>query len=353
MIKSICLTLLAAVAVGVCCAPGANQVATQETTRAAESDDLKQVLSWLPADTETIAVARGPFVLTTSPRQDEAPNRVVSDQELTQYFEDLPLALLGFKEGLLSARLKGKRIILALEGSRHFRAPAALGEMPFEGCAVAVFADDLGDNVSSFTRETRKVASQVDEIQGQPVPVFQEKLERDTGTTFVAFPNKHVVLVATDRDYIREVLTRLQGNKGERALPGDLPEWKYVDTESRFWGLRHFDRKQAKTDPSSPFGGRKSANDPDEHAVGLTFVFDPSRGRSATITYLSGDKSITGNANASLLAMGQAREAKGLDIKYRELGPGVVQGSYSLEHMEPIQFFLFALEGMLGHAIYL
>ena len=136
-------------------------------------------------------------------------------------------------------------------------------------------------------------------------------------------------------------------------MPGDLPEWKYVDTESRFWGLRHFDRKQAKTDPSSPFGGRKSANDPDEHAVGLTFVFDPSRGRSATITYLSGDKSITGNANASLLAMGQAPEAKGLDIKYRELGPGVVQGSYSLEHMEPIQFFLFALEGMLGHAIYL
>ena len=145
----------------------------------------------------------------------------------------------------------------------------------------------------------------------------------------------------------------MQSNKGERALPGNLPEWKYIDTKSRFWGLRHFDRSQAKTDPSSPFGGRKSANFPDEHAIGVTFVFDPGRGRSATITYLSDDETIMAKASASILAMGQEREARGLDTKYRELAPGVVQGSYSLRHTEPIQFFLFVLEGMLGHGIYL
>src|SRR5260370_12078423 len=196
MIKSICLTLLIVGAIDVCGAPGPNQVATHETTQTSASNGLKQVLSWLLADTETIAVARGPFVLAGRSGQDETQDHAVSDQELRRYFEDLPLALFHFNDGLLSARLKSKQIVLGVEGSRHFRAPADLGETPFEGAAIAVFADELGDDVSSFIRETRKVALLVEHIRGQHVPVFQEKLENDTWTTLVAFPNKHVVLVA-------------------------------------------------------------------------------------------------------------------------------------------------------------
>src|SRR5579859_3411980 len=358
MIKSICLPLVAVGAMGICYAPSVGQVAAQEKTHAATSDDLKKVLSWLPSDTETITVARGPFVLVSPSKQELTPqtwhpNRVVPDQQLAQDFEDIPFLLFDFANGLLSTRLQGKDVVLAVEGSRHFRAPAGLGLMPFEGCAIVVFADDLGNDARLFLRETRKAAVRLEEIQGQQVSVFQVKAEEDTWTTFVAFPNKNVVLVASNLDYLKEVLTRLQGGKGERALPSDLPEWKHVDTESRVWGLRHYDRSQAKTDPSSPFGGRKSANDPDEKAIGVTFAFDPSRGRSATVTYLSDDKSITAKANAGILTMSHAPEAKGLNIKFRELAPGVVEASYSLEQMEPIDFFLFALEGMLGHAVYL
>ena len=61
-----------------------------------------------------------------------------------------------------------------------------------------------------------------------------------------------------------------EGKKGNRALPDDLPEWKYVNTDLQFWGIRHFDRTQAKLDPSSPFGGQKSANDADGQAIHLT-----------------------------------------------------------------------------------
>jgi hypothetical protein len=267
-------------------------------------------------------------------------------------FEDVPLLLFNFKNGSLFKRLQGKRVVLAIEGSRHFRAPTGLGMGPFEGCAVAVFADDLGDDTSALIRETRKAALRVEEIQGLQVSVFQEKSEENVWTTFVAFPNKHVVLVASDSDYLREVLTRLQSSKGKRALPNDLPEWNYVDTESRFWGLRHYDRNQAKTDPTSPIGGRLTGKEPDEKAVGITFVFDPSRGRSATITYLSGDKGLTGKAK-ELLEMGNAPEAKGLNIVIREIAPGVSQGTYSLERVEPTDTFFFLLSYLFGHAIYL
>jgi hypothetical protein len=98
------------------------------------SSDLEQVMSWLPPDTETITVARGPFVLASSTQgENDTQDRAISDKDLAQNFEELPLALFQLKNGLLAKRLEGKRIILALEGARHFRPPAGLGEMPYEG----------------------------------------------------------------------------------------------------------------------------------------------------------------------------------------------------------------------------
>src|SRR5260370_37221157 len=120
------------------------------------SKELARVISWLPADTETITVARGPFVLATSRiEQNENKDRAISGKELAGNFEELPLALLQFKNGLLAKRQEGKTINLAIEGARHFRSPAGLGEMPFEGCAIAVFADNLRSEIGSFTKDSR------------------------------------------------------------------------------------------------------------------------------------------------------------------------------------------------------
>jgi hypothetical protein len=334
------------------------EVVAQTSTQETVSVNLQEVLSWLPEDTETISVARGSFVLNSKIAQSEAhedenENRVVSDRELGEPFETLPLSLFGFKDGLLLPHLKGKRISLAIEGARHFRPPSGFGEMPYEGCAIAVFVDDLNTDMASFAKDNRKSLLKVEQIAGQVVAVFQEKLENDTWTAFVASPNKHILAVATNRDYLIEVLMRLQGKKGNRALPNDLPEWKYVNTDLQFWGLRHFDRTQAKLDPSSPFGGQKSANDADEQAIGLVYAFDRSSGKTAKITYLTGDVSLANRPDATPLSMGKGREAKALDIKYREVGPGVVEGSYTLQNLGQVQFFFFVFMGMLGHAVFI
>jgi len=347
MIKSFALALMVFSSIALC-----GQASSRvEADRAPE--DLTRFMSWLPADTETIRVARGPFVLASTLEESEAKGRAISDKELTRNFEELTLALLGFNDGLLSKRLEGKRINFALEGARHFRPPAGLGEMPYEGCAIAVFSDNLRNEISSFVQDARKSALRVERIEDHDVSVFREKREQDTWTTFVAFPDENVILVASDRNYLAEVLARLVGKVGPRALPNDLPEWKYVNANARFWGLRHYDKSQTQADPSSPYGGRKSANFPDEQAVGLAFAFDPESGRSATITYLSGNLSIGSKSSDSPLSMAHAPEAKGLNIKIRELSPGVLEGSYSLEHLEAVRFFLFVLEEVLGHGIYI
>jgi hypothetical protein len=315
--------------------------------------DATQVMSWLPADTETVTVARGPFVFPSMVFENEAKDRAISDKELAQDFEELPLTLLRLKNGLLSKHLQGKSIALAVEGARHFRSPAGLGMMPYEGCSIAVFSDSLRDEFSSFIQDARNSMLRSERIEKDDISVFQEKLEKDMWTTFVAFPEENVVLVCSDRNYLAEVLARLHGQPGQRALPSNLPEWKYVDSYARFWGVRHYDRSQSEDDPSSPFGGRKSANFPDEQAVGVTFVFDPQKGRSALVTYLSGDPGIASKPTNSPMAMAGAPEAKGLNIKCRELSPGVLEGAYTLEHLYPEKFFFFVLEGVLGRAIYL
>ena len=334
------------------------QVSAQTSTQKTDSMNLQEVLSWLPEDTETISVARGPFdlnskVVQSKPEEDENENRPVTELELVEPFEGLPLSLFGFKDGVLIQHLKGKRISLAIEGARHFRPPKDLGEMPYEGCAIALLVDDFDTNMASFVKQNRKSILKVDQIEGQVVAVFQEKLENDTWTAFVAFPNKNILAVATNRDYLREVLARLQGKKGQRALRNDLPEWRYVNTDLQFWGLRHFDRTQAKLDPSSPFGGQKSANYADEKAIGLVYAFDRSSGKTAKITYLTGDTSLGSRPDATLLSMGKGSEAAALDIKYREIGPGVVEGSYTLKNTGQVSFFFFVFMGMLGHAVFL
>jgi hypothetical protein len=316
-------------------------------------EDLSRVLSWLPGNTETLIVSRDPFTLTNNTSRNENNDGLISDKELASAFEHLALGPMGFKDGLLAKRLEGKRINLVIEGSRHFRSPAGLGELPYEGCSVIFFLDNLRDEMTSFSRDARRSALKREQLEAQEVFVFQEKLEEDDWTIFVAFPNEHAILLATDRSYLAEILARMHGKTGPRALPNDLPEWKHVDTEAPFWGLRHYDKSQSRFDPTSPYGGRKSANFPDEQAIGFAFALDRHPLRSVTAIYLSGNLAIGAKPTETLLGMDRYPEAKGLDAKYQELSPGVVQASYSLERHRASGFFLFVLQGILGHAVYL
>jgi hypothetical protein len=206
-------TLLAVVIIAACggCRTQSNTQTTLATSKPVQpSINIQQILSGLPLDTETVTVARGPFLIPDGPAEKETiRNRELSGQELDQMFESLPLALFGLKADLLAMHLKSRPVMLAVEGARHFRSPSGLGEMPFEGCASAVFADDLGGSGNAFINASREVALGVEEIEGVKVAVFQEKMENDLWTTFVAFPNKNIVLVATNRDYRTEVLNRI------------------------------------------------------------------------------------------------------------------------------------------------
>jgi len=313
----------------------------------------QQVLSWLPADTETVITTNGPFLLPElNPQARQTPGRKESDDEVEDTFKYLSLMLFSFRDGLLGNYLKGDKILLAVQGSRHFRPPSGLGMAPFEGCAIGVFASDITGHANSFMEEASKRALRMEQIEGHHVAVFQEKLEEDTWTTFVAFPKPNIAVAASNEKYLHEVLSRLNGKGAERALPDTLPEWKHVNAHAEFWAVRHYDKKHAAMDPTLPIGGGRAGNLTDDQAIGLTFSFDPANSKTATITYVSGDKNIFQNVQKNLFPLESEPGAREMHIRYGEVERGKVEGSYDLDHIESAELFVFFLEGLLGHAIY-
>lgn len=314
---------------------------------------LERVLSWLPSDTETVFVAKGPFTMPAAFPQDEGVTGKVTSHEVDQLLQCLPMALLDIGEGHLLQQLKGQQVDLAIEGSRHARSPGGLGGQPYEGAAVVMFAPGSHIAPNTVLQKLQSESTRSEEIQGLRVLVFQEKMEDDLWTTYLAFPDKDVMVVATDRGYLEEVLTRRKvGGNQERALPNLLPEWGGVDSKAAYFGIRHYDRSQAESDPSSPFGGRKAANFPDERAVGFAFSMDTTTPRRVSMTYFSGDSAMAPE-HSPFHILTTSPDAKDIDSQFQPVGPGVVQVSCTFKTVGGLDYFLFVLEAFMGHAIYL
>ena len=318
--------------------------------------DIQQAISWLPSDTETVITTNlenGPDLtppqLFNTEKENES-NPQVSTKELWQRFAAIPLRRFDSKGGLIAGMFKGRRLQWAIEGSRHFRDPAGLGEMPYEGCEIVVFKDDISVNRRSFLNSAKTIGFTTEEIEGQAVATYQEKMEADVWTILVAFPRTKMVLIATNRDYLQQVLARMKSPGNSKALPIDLPEWKHVNVEAPFWGLRHFDKGQAAQDPTSPFGGKKIANVKDDQAIGVTFSFDPAKSSTATVTWISGDTAIGQKFKAFIPSGDEGTNEWNASV--REVSPGIVESSYQLPRDEGVNRFLLFRGALMGHATY-
>jgi hypothetical protein len=312
------------------------------------SQFIEQILSWFPADTETVTAVTGPLLL---PKLEKDAKGVLpialSEHEVRDRFMQFPLMLLLD----LGKNIKDEPILAAIEGSRDFRPPSGLGMMKYQGGVIAVFAGNITGDASSYLRDSTSNIVRTEQIEGHAVAVFEGKSEQDLWTTYVAFPKPNIAVAANNEDYLREVLARIDGKHGERSLPDTLPEWKHVNTLAQFWAVRHYQKTGTQTDPTSPFNlGFGKTSDP--QAIGLTFSFDPDKSKTAMITYISGDENSLHRFQKDYFserspAMTQMR------VRYREAEPGALEGSYNLEQIESADSFVFVLEALLGHAIYL
>ena len=154
-------------------------------------------------------------------------------------------------------------------------------------------------------------------------------------------PRPNILLCATDKSYLEELLTRLRAPDKKRALPSELPEWKQVETAAPCWAVRHFARdRSAWTDPSSPIGG--GAVFDDSQAIGMTFWLDPAHQQLAEVRYVSQ------NPKALEIMKGGWDHLEGVTVKVTQRKPGVIAIKADLDKDTFGNFSTFVL-GFLGH----
>lgn len=309
-------------------------------------DSVKKVLWWLPENTQTISVVRGPFKAIAP--ISELPKRMsaIKQVDLALKMDHLG-AFRTIREGRFYKHLIGRTVLFSMEGSRKFRAPTDLGEMLYEGCDVIVFQQGLGSVRDTLFKQMQNYGKLIPEIAGQQIIMFEEKLEADIWKIYVAMPEPNVLLCATDQDFLSEVLKRMQQKGQRRALPEELPEWKYVNTGAKFWSVRHYDKDDAQSDPSSPLNGeQRAANWPDTQAVGIVFDFDPIRSKVAKIKYLSANKD-------ALQLFSKEHSTEDFKPRIQQSAPGVIEMRISFDNPEVVWMFLLILRGVLGHGMYL
>ncbi len=279
----------ASLVLGVAAAQDDKRTANQVTTKVSPRDQVAAYLDWLPADTESLVVAQGPF---------RVPQKLPVEENKDASFESLfcaialsPLVWVNHEKYL--APIAGQTVITSVEGIKDFRGdPMRVHkEYSYSGCHVLVFQRDLGDAGDALWKLLQTDASRQLSLEGLPVVVLETSEEKPLPKRLlIARPRNNILLCATEEGILRDVVERIVNNRKSNALPATLPEWKQLDSHPSYWALRHYDRDKAQSDPSSPLRIKpQSGKINDADALGVVLMFEPNPQKVARYSYLSGD----------------------------------------------------------------
>ncbi len=224
-------------------------------------EQINAALGWLPANTETVIVAKEAFRLDFNTRRSAILPGVL---RLTQSYTLTPLSSKAAEE--LTSKLEGQTLRFALFAARRFqnREPgpgnsAPRGLIAYQGCGIYGLARPLA--AQPFARPP-------DETQlGYPAWTAKENESR-TDTIVIAQPKPDLLIACNDRNFYFEVLSRIDAATRARAFAQDGPELKLVDRSAPLWAIRRFLPERAGLDPSYPSpAGLMGNGDPDASAL--------------------------------------------------------------------------------------
>jgi hypothetical protein len=223
--------------------------------------------------------------------------------------------------------------------------------MEYEGCSIVVFDRNLDGLETTIAQMPDWTGASRGVISGRQVLTWQEKSNGAERTYLLAFPKPNVLLIANNRKYLVEVLERMAQEKMPRALPNELPEWKFLDANARFWGLRHYHPTQAKKDPTSPLGGDSAYVQGDPRAIGVLFALDPKSERSLVVTSFSRDEAKTKAEASRGHAVSEPQDGVRYEVGLRNPAPGVLEEVYTLDRSSTLDYCLLAIQFALGRGM--
>jgi len=311
----------------------ATVVARDQSMAKGGAELADQILTWLPADTETLVVAQQPFKIPEANSQ-IPPSAIAGAQ--TYILGPIGAA----EEGKVLEALLGRTIRLTAIGARKFQNHEArgsrnalpLGMIAYQGCAVYSLIEEVPESI--FQR------SADESVMGHPVWISKgsQNDDKDTDTYLLALPRPDLMLACNDRDFFTQMVSRMAASQAPRALPADLPEWKQLDRSAPVWAIRHFRADRAKTDPT------------------LAEIVQGSGGKNLEVTGLTVEFGLkSASAKAQMIAksnpweeLEKSPESQG--AKSQKISDGVWELSFP-NTPESGFFAVFALMGFLGFAV--
>lgn len=198
---------------------------------------LSEIFRWLPADTEAVTVTQSPtFLSSVEDWREPEPG----------YFTQRMTTLLG----VLPAQSWADKVKLNLvvTGSRNFRPPTSLGVFWFDGCSILRFAKDSPVNVQQFIERADKDCDCKVVMNGVSVYCFKKKMMDDNWTFYLYPLSPDIVLWASDKNYLHELLIRQRASVPQQAFLPDSALWENIDTKSEFFGMRNVRKVSGEQD---------------------------------------------------------------------------------------------------------
>jgi hypothetical protein len=203
------------------------------------------VASWLPADTETFIIVNTPYHF----RQMHGPTSLADSMKLIE--------LMAYPDEL-SHPLEGIKFEMAVAGRGNFQAPSNVGIGQHDGCEIFKIDPRETANLVAKLAPLKPTTETIGNLETTVVKV-------EDWTWFVAIDND-LLFVATDRDYLAEVLERRQAEPSRLDTSGEL--WAHVDTSAQVFAVRTFTERLRK---------EEAANLNDDQIVGYAMTLDEAK----------------------------------------------------------------------------
>ncbi|MDP3509931.1 MAG: hypothetical protein Q8T09_18310 [Candidatus Melainabacteria bacterium] len=192
---------------------------------------VDEMIRWMPADTESIAVTQAPVRL--SARHDWAG---VGPETVLDRLADASALLPDYDWS------KGVKLARVVSGSRRFSLPKNLGPFLFEGCSILEFASDSRLTAEQFLKGISVCSGKTVTLCGKEVVEVVRAIDEDSWRFYACALSPNVVLWATDAKFLTSVLQRSASKSPRVAFTEAFPLWRWIDREADFWGLRDYSK---------------------------------------------------------------------------------------------------------------
>ncbi len=197
------------------------------------------ILHWLPTDIELLAVTKPKR--ETSLRQPKEETE--EEEEEGSGDTDAPL---NEEEESILKQLPKVWCGFTLHAARSFRRPAGNDVGSSDSAYIYVLNNESTPLSELQMKVWRRKCLRREAIEGIEVLAIGGKTIPDSvyeeKATYCCLPLPGIIVSTNDLHLLRQIIVRMRMSDASRAFPETIPEWKFVDTKSDFWAIRHYDR---------------------------------------------------------------------------------------------------------------